>query len=137
MHKLKEILQEKHYQRFFGKKEWEEMEFINHGLGLMRKEEHDELVKIKAIKCFNGVDSILQEYPYLVIIKNNDEVVIDMLGDLKSILKEKLDNEKKGIKCKVSFSPKKFTEYFEQKRRLRLAEEYENESLEELVKEHF
>jgi hypothetical protein len=134
---INEILSEKAKKYCFKHKEWKEMEFINHNLGLMRKEEHDELVKIGAIKCKEGVDSIVAEYPYLVIIKSGEEVVLDMFGDLKTILKEKLDNEKKGIKCKVAFSPRKFTEYFEQKRRLRLAEEYENESVDQLIKEHY
>lgn len=136
MQKIEAILKNKIQEKFFAKPEWKAMKFINHGMGMMRVEEHDDLVKRKAINCHGEYDAVNCDYPKLVVIKSNgEEETVDMGGNLRNITFEKDKRNKDGGKAKIQFFPKQYSNYIEEKRRREGYSEVEQEIVKEFALE--
>ena len=115
MESLKNLVERKYKAMINRHPEWSNMKFVNHGLGLLRIEEHAELIKIGAIACNGDQDIILCDYPILVIHKNEDTIHLDLGGNLM-ILQAEMENKKKnGIKCNIQYFPKTYQNYYENK----------------------
>lgn len=85
--------------------------YISHGLGYMSPKEHQHLIDIGAIDCDGEKDSILCNYPVLVIKEKDDTIHIDCGGDLKQTNLELISAREKGKKCKIEFFPRAYTDY--------------------------
>jgi len=115
---------------------WEKGYFINHGMGLMTKTEHTELIHIGAIQCVGEIDTVLANYPLLVTRTSGGEKnLTDLGGNLFQIQCEMESQQKKGIKCYIEFYPRAWTQYYENKEAQNKARYAENQALESLINE--
>ena len=134
MEKLSNLLTTKKWA--FWKPEWDKLKFVNHGMGFLGEGEHAELLRIGAITCKFGVDSIKANYPVVKISKENGESTnIDLGGNIFQCQKEANMLQKQGKKAKVVFWPKAYFEYLERKNPKRDFAEEDNEALNSLVED--
>ena len=108
--------------------------FLNHGQGILTIQEHDEMVKIGAMRCHQGkkIDGIIYDYPKLMIHKKDDEISIDTDGDLQQLRFEKDAQERKGVKCHIEYFPRAYTDFMAKKDARRKAWEMETEANKQL-----
>ena len=98
----------------FHHKEWDNFQFVNHGMGFLRVEEHEQLIKDGAIKCGFGQDVINANYPFVKITKDNGEsTTIDVGGSLLQARQEVASLQRQGKKATVGFYPKAYFEHIE------------------------
>lgn len=135
MQTLSETISRKIQEKCFFHQEWKNMKFVNHGLGIMRDSEHNELLKINAIVCNGKDDSVNCNYPKLLISTNNDERTVDTKGDMVALQGEKSNCENRGIKCKIEYYPKAYSDFYI-KKKISEQKQYENsESINFLIKD--
>jgi hypothetical protein len=114
MQRIGSIINQKQWG--FWKKEWDLFEFVNHGMGFLRKEEHEDLLKHGGITCKSGVDSVNAEYPLVKITKPNGEnQSIDVGGKLFQVKEEVASLQRQGKNAKIAFYPKYYSEHIEKR----------------------
>ena len=119
MDNLRSLLSDKIYNACFAHHNPED--FVNHGLGVMSKTEHDHLVSINAINCNHsaGYDDTIYLDGRCVIVYNKEEPYSVFEGNHFTCTQEaeKIKKEKPATRVEVRQFSKAYVQYYEEKRK--------------------
>lgn len=90
---------------------------LDHGMGIMTRKEHDDLLRSGGLICRGGngsSDSIACEYPKLVVTNSYGEIeTFDFNGRMIDLQGEMAKRQREGKKVRIEYFPRAYTQYIE------------------------
>jgi hypothetical protein len=133
MEKLEAILGAEHFKKYF--KNYNPEDWCEYGLGVMRKTERADLLRIGAIVEASGSDEIVSD-GFCVNVFERDEPKNVFIGGGFACEQEmdKIKSARPNTRVMVGKYPKSWLDYYDNKRKYQEALDLEGQNLDEIVK---
>lgn len=94
------------------------MQILNHGMGFMTPQEHEQLLRMGSIVCRGGrneADSVICDYPKLMTETRGMIESMDLGGDMIAIQGEKAKAERERKRAWIEYFPRAYEKWHEQR----------------------